>query len=98
MVFVVLGSCGLCPQFDALFPFVTVAEQCRLVEDLKGVKRGCSAPLLTKLGLDAFINTKTKDLSGGNKRKLSFALALIGHPKCLVLDEPSTGVDPASRR
>lgn len=40
----------------------------------------------------------SKNLSGGNKRKLSLAMALIGHSKILFLDEPSSGLDPSSRR
>ena len=51
-----------------------------------------------KFGLEKYMDTYCENLSGGNKRKLSFALALIGHPRILLLDEPSTGVDPESRR
>ena len=51
-----------------------------------------------KFGLEKYINTYCENLSCGNKRKISFALALIGHPRILLLDEPSAGVDPESRR
>jgi ATP-binding cassette subfamily A (ABC1) protein 3 len=40
----------------------------------------------------------SKDLSGGNKRKLSVAIAMLGNPKVIFLDEPSTGMDPEARR
>jgi len=45
-----------------------------------------------------FVETKAGALSGGNKRKLCLAMALIGRPKILIIDEASAGVDPASRR
>lgn len=48
--------------------------------------------------LQDHVNTWCGDLSGGNKRKLSLAIALIGTPSLVVLDEPSAGVDPAARR
>jgi len=50
------------------------------------------------LDLDPFIKTKGKNLSGGNKRKLICAMSLIGFPSIEFLDEPTTGVDPVSRR
>lgn len=45
-----------------------------------------------------FIDTKAGSLSGGNKRKLCLAMAMIGRPKVIYIDEASAGVDPASRR
>lgn len=50
------------------------------------------------LGLVPFGNKLAGTLSGGNKRKLSVGIALIGAPKIVFLDEPSTGVDPVARR
>ena len=54
--------------------------------------------LLQKVGLKPFADRLCGRYSGGNKRKLSLALALIGDPKVLFLDEPSTGMDPEARR
>ncbi len=54
--------------------------------------------ILKKFNLEKFKNTLTTNLSGGNKRKLNFAIALMSNPKLILLDEPSTGVDPESRR
>jgi len=54
--------------------------------------------ILQKFGLEKFRRTITNFLSGGNKRKLNFAIALMNNPQIILLDEPSTGVDPESRR
>ncbi|GMF52592.1 unnamed protein product [Phytophthora lilii] len=53
---------------------------------------------MEQLNLTAFKDKLAGSLSGGNKRKLSVAIAMIGSPKILFLDEPSTGMDPVSRR
>jgi ABC-type multidrug transport system ATPase subunit len=65
---------------------------------LKGLRPGAILPYLRQLDMVKYLNTKVRNLSGGNRRKVSLALAMVGKPNCLVLDEPSTGVDPASRR
>ena len=54
--------------------------------------------VIFKIGLKMFVKTQAGNLSGGNKRKLCLAMALIGRPKILYIDEASAGVDPASRR
>eukprot|EP00924_Labyrinthula_sp_SR-Ha-C_P000001 maker-scaffold_101-snap-gene-0.3-mRNA-1 protein AED:0.17 eAED:0.19 QI:0/0/0/1/0.5/0.33/3/0/1862 len=54
--------------------------------------------LVDRLSLRPFANKKSKTLSGGNKRKLSVAIAMVGSPSVMLLDEPSTGMDVASRR
>jgi len=54
--------------------------------------------MVFKVGLQMFVETQAGSLSGGNKRKLCLAMALIGRPKILFIDEASAGVDPASRR
>lgn len=51
-----------------------------------------------RFGLSEFENTRAGDLSGGNKRKLSCAMSMLGNPKVMFVDEASTGVDPISRR
>lgn len=53
---------------------------------------------LNKLGLIPYADKPSKTYSGGNKRKLSTAIALIGHPPVILMDEPTTGMDPHSRR
>ena len=54
--------------------------------------------LLKQLSLDRFKDVKVTDLSGGQRRRLSVAMAFIGGSKIIVLDEPTSGVDPSARR
>ena len=53
---------------------------------------------IKQMNLDAYEDKLSGTLSGGNKRKVSVALAMIGNPEILFLDEPSTGMDPKARR
>jgi ATP-binding cassette subfamily A (ABC1) protein 3 len=53
---------------------------------------------LKEMDLERFKNIEAGQLSGGNKRKLSVAIAMIGNPPIVFLDEPSTGMDPEARR
>jgi ATP-binding cassette subfamily A (ABC1) protein 1 len=93
---------GYCPQFDALLDRVTVKEHLELFGRLKGLRDEALdeavASVTDMLSLTKFSNKLAGTLSGGNKRKLSVGIALIGGPKILFLDEPSTGVDPVARR
>ena len=54
--------------------------------------------MIIKFGLVMFIDTRAEALSGGNKRKLCLAMAMISRPKVIYIDEASAGVDPGSRR
>ena len=54
--------------------------------------------MIKKVGLNDFVNTAAGSLSGGNKRKLCLAMALMGRPKIVYVDEASAGVDPGARR
>lgn len=54
--------------------------------------------MLQKLGIVQYKNQRTQSYSGGTKRKLSIAISLVAYPAIVYLDEPSAGVDPASRR
>ncbi|RLN38339.1 hypothetical protein BBO99_00008317 [Phytophthora kernoviae] len=93
---------GYCPQFDALFERMTVREHLELFGAIKGVQRDDMDTVVTEkihqLNLADFENKLAGSLSGGNKRELSVAIALIGSPPIIFLDEPSTGMDPVSRR
>jgi len=93
---------GYCPQFDALLELLTVKEHLELFARIKGVpSKDLKMVVLEKMkqmNLMSFENKLAGTLSGGNKRKLSVAIAMIGSPPIIFLDEPSTGMDPVSRR
>ncbi|XP_053685902.1 phospholipid-transporting ATPase ABCA3-like [Sabethes cyaneus] len=93
---------GYCPQFDALIDDLTGRETLKIFALLRGVPKGeisaVSLKLATELNFMKHIDKRTKQYSGGNKRKLSTALALLGNPAVVYLDEPTTGMDPAARR
>ncbi|XP_060629951.2 retinal-specific phospholipid-transporting ATPase ABCA4 isoform X1 [Anolis sagrei] len=93
---------GYCPQFDAIDDLLTGREHLRLYARLRGVPAAEVERVaewgIQKLGLLAYADQLAGTYSGGNKRKLSTAIALIGCPPLVLLDEPTTGMDPQSRR
>ncbi|XP_016157246.1 PREDICTED: ATP-binding cassette sub-family A member 3 [Ficedula albicollis] len=95
-------SLGLCPQHDVLFDSMTVEEHLHFYAGLKGYPPSkCPEEInhiLRILSLEDKRRSLTKALSGGMKRKLSIGIALIGDSKVVMLDEPTSGMDPASRR
>uniref|UniRef100_A0A8C7D5T6 P-type phospholipid transporter n=1 Tax=Oncorhynchus kisutch TaxID=8019 RepID=A0A8C7D5T6_ONCKI len=93
---------GYCPQFDALNDLLTGREHLEFYARLRGVPEK-EVPMVAewgiqKLGLVKYSNKSAGTYSGGNKRKLSTAMALIGCPPVVFLDEPTTGMDPKARR
>ncbi len=93
---------GTCPQHDVLWDTLTVEEHLQFYARLKGVPKAEEhahvAKSMERVGLSAFRERLSKDLSGGMKRRLSIAISLVGHSAIVFLDEPTTGLDPASRR
>ena len=93
---------GYCPQFDALVDTLTGREMLSLFCGLRGVPTDRVKIMInfmtTMADLKPHIDKLTKSYSGGNKRKLSLAIAMIGNPPVLFLDEPTAGVDPGARR
>ncbi|MGD0786473.1 MAG: ABC transporter ATP-binding protein [Terracidiphilus sp.] len=90
------------PQRFGLYEDLTVDENIRFYADLFGVKKAeretRSAQLLQAAGMSEFRGRLAGKLSGGMKQKLGLVCALIHRPKVILLDEPTTGVDPVSRR
>jgi len=99
-----LQSIGYCPQFDSIIEVLTGREMLTLFARIRGLrtKDGVIDREIGKLAqfvnLTMYLDRPCGKYSGGNKRKLNVALALIGRPKVMLLDEPTTGVDPAARR
>ncbi|CAD8180047.1 unnamed protein product [Paramecium pentaurelia] len=93
---------GICPQYDCIWENLTVKEHLHVFSKLRGLsgqnQQEAVTYYLQNAELYNFRNTRAGQLSGGNKRKLCVALALIGGSDIIFFDEPTTGVDPISRR
>ena len=98
---VVRAMIGVAPQELAIYPMLTVAENLRFFGRIYGVGRSELASrieeLLNFVGLEGRGNDLVTTLSGGMKRRLNLAVALVHRPKLILLDEPTVGVDPQSR-
>ncbi|KAI9326319.1 hypothetical protein BDR26DRAFT_877523 [Obelidium mucronatum] len=99
----VYNSIGVCPQFDILWDDLTVSEHLYFYARLKGITGAANETdavenSLKQVSLEALRNRLSKTLSGGEKRRLSIAIALVGNPAVVFLDEPTTGLDPEVRR
>ncbi|KAH7157639.1 hypothetical protein B0J13DRAFT_542292 [Dactylonectria estremocensis] len=93
------ANLGVCPQFDAMDQ-MTVREHLEFYAKVRGipdVEHNVSA-VMQAVGLSSFSTRMGNALSGGNKRKLSLGIALMGNPTVVLLDEPSSGLDAASKR
>ena len=93
---------GVCPQHDILFPLLTVEEHLSLFAAFKGTPRpeikAEVEKMIQSVGLTEKRKEYSKNLSGGQKRKLSVGIAFIGGSRVVFLDEPTSGMDPYSRR
>lgn len=95
---------GYCPEMSALLDFMTSYEMLKYMAWIKGTSttvfgEGAEANLwLRRMDLLKYRNVLIRNYSGGTKRKLNTALAMISNPLVIFLDEPTTGVDPRSRR
>ncbi|XP_068610443.1 cholesterol transporter ABCA5 [Brachionichthys hirsutus] len=92
---------GICPQFNIIFDVLTVEEHLRIFSAIKGIRPADIDAevnqVLKDLDLEKIMTAQAKNLSGGQKRKLSVGIAILGDPKILLLDEPTAGMDPCSR-
>uniref|UniRef100_A0A8C4Y7T3 ABC transporter domain-containing protein n=1 Tax=Gopherus evgoodei TaxID=1825980 RepID=A0A8C4Y7T3_9SAUR len=93
---------GYCPQFDAINDLLTGREHLEFYCRLRGVPEEEMPRVaqwgVSTLGLAQYADLPAGGYSGGNKRKLSTAIALLGAPPVIFLDEPTTGMDPRARR
>jgi ABC-2 type transport system ATP-binding protein len=92
---------GCAPQEEALFPVLTVADNIRLFCELAGLRGAAMRRRITEVA-EAFLvgdllGRKVVELSGGQRRRVHSAIALVGRPEVVILDEPTAGVDPATR-
>lgn len=98
----VLGEIGYMAQSDALYEDLTAKENLSFFGKMKGVKKDELPKEIDHVAdivdLTPDLNKFVKGYSGGMKRRLSLAIALLGHPNLLILDEPTVGIDPALRR
>ncbi|XP_050346196.1 ATP-binding cassette sub-family A member 2-like isoform X2 [Nymphalis io] len=98
----VYENIGYCPQFDAVFGELTGRETLKLFSRFRGLKDYNSLPrieiLSNALGFTKHLDKQVHQYSGGNKRKLSTAVSLLGRTRLIFVDEPTTGVDPAAKR
>lgn len=96
------GSIGVCPQELVLWENLTCKESLKLIGDMYEAPNDVLKQRIEKLLDDLFLtdkaNTLVKNLSGGMKRRLNLAMAVVHQPEIVVLDEPSEGLDPQSRR
>ena len=93
---------GYLPASSGVYPDLTVEENLRFAAGAYGVRGGnyrmARDELLERSGLEDVSDRLGGNLSGGMRQKLGLAMALVHRPRLLVLDEPSTGIDPVSRR
>ncbi|KAF9471812.1 P-loop containing nucleoside triphosphate hydrolase protein [Pholiota conissans] len=97
------SSLGVCPQFTAIDAQLTVREHLLLYGRLKGLRRGTELQssvdaIAEATSLTPYLDRLASKLSGGNQRKLSLAISLLGNPPVVLIDEFSTGVDPRMKR
>jgi len=95
-------SMGYCPQNDLLWKELSLREHIELFLRIRGYNTEESREYASKyidiIGVEEHQNKRADDLSGGTKRKLSLLIAICGYPKQILLDEPSAGMDPSTRR
>ncbi|KVH98695.1 ABC transporter A family member 2-like [Cynara cardunculus var. scolymus] len=93
---------GVCPQFDILWDALSGQEHLYLFASIKGMPPASLKLVVQKslaeVRLTEAARVRARSYSGGMKRRLSVAIALIGEPKLVILDEPTTGMDPITRR
>nr|KAG5697325.1 hypothetical protein BaRGS_004991 [Batillaria attramentaria] len=97
-----LMDVGFCPQIDALWEPLDLTDHLMIYAAIKGVPQRDTHHIVNyfieSLKLQPYRDKPVRRLSYGTRRKLSYAIAMLGNPKVVLLDEPSTGMDPRSKR
>ncbi|KRN29560.1 ABC-type multidrug transport system, ATPase component [Lactobacillus selangorensis] len=97
-----LGQIGYMAQTDALYEDLSARENLKFYAVMKGLPQQATEAaiehVVNVVDLAQDVNKRVSGYSGGMKRRLSLAIALLGDPQLLVLDEPTVGIDPALRR
>lgn len=92
---------GFCPQFNIYFDFLTVRESLGLFSKIKGIPQKEVEQEVKRVMMESDMyniqDVIAKELSGGQKRKLTFEIAVLGEPQILLLDKPTARLDPFSR-
>jgi len=95
-------SMGYCPQNDILWKELTLREHLELFLSIRGYSgeevKEYATQYIDCVGLGEHQNKRVENLSGGTKRKLSLLIAIVGYPHQILLDEPTAGMDPSTRR
>ena len=98
----ILGDIGYMAQSDALYEALSGQENLEFFGQLKGLSKKALndeiAHVAQVVDLTAHLNKSVSGYSGGMKRRLSLAIALLGNPQLLILDEPTVGIDPSLRK
>lgn len=89
---------GYMPQSTSVYPDLTVRENLRYFATMAGQSRRTADDLIKQVDLAGHAGQLVSKLSGGQKSRVSLAVALLGKPKILMLDEPTVGVDPVLRK
>eukprot|EP00041_Stephanoeca_diplocostata_P039078 m.1585412 g.1585412 ORF g.1585412 m.1585412 type:complete len:2501 (+) comp25324_c0_seq5:242-7744(+) len=93
---------GVCPQYNILYPSLTVRDHVRLVGSIRGLPLAETVAQAQDIGVELDLwrhaDVAARKLSGGMQRKLSLMLSMLGHPDVLLLDEPTAGMDPSVRQ
>ncbi|CAJ0580809.1 unnamed protein product, partial [Mesorhabditis spiculigera] len=96
------ANIGYCPQFDAIIKEMSGEETLYMFARIRGIPEADIPQMVDavihSIGIGIYAKRQIKGYSGGNKRRLSLGMALVGLPDVLLLDEPTTGVDPKARR
>lgn len=93
---------GYCPQYDALISRMTGRELLYMYGRIRGLYGNILKEevddVIKRVHIEVYADKRSGNYSGGNKRKLCTGIALIGGPPLVLLDEPTSGMDPVSRR